>query len=76
MDAVAIKESNNSENGCLITLCYFRNNSPISISNLVMYWTENNLLAGVDSIQSGIKLQYISTPSCLLSKCTIATYEN
>ena len=26
--AVAIKKSNNSESGCLITLCYFQNTFP------------------------------------------------
>ena len=31
LDAVSIKESKYSEAGCLITIYYFRNNSPISI---------------------------------------------
>ena len=59
MDAVATKESNNNEAGCIITLCYFRNTSPISISNLVLYWAGNNILDGVNLIQSVINLQYI-----------------
>ena len=34
----------------MITLCYFRNTFPSSISNLVLYWAGNNILAGVGSI--------------------------
>ena len=70
-----IKEYNNSEAGCLITLCYFRNTSPIIISNLVLYWAGNNILAGVYSIQSEIKLKWIPTPSYLQGKWKISTYE-
>ena len=40
-----------------------------------MYWAVNNILAVVYSIQSVINLQYIPTPSRLLSKWTISTYE-
>ena len=59
MYTVSAKESNNSDSVCLITLCYFRNTSPNSISNLVMYWAGNNILSGVDLIQPGINLQWI-----------------
>ena len=52
MYVVEIKESKYSEAGCLITLYYFKNNSPNIISNLVMYWSGNIILSGVDSIQS------------------------
>ena len=51
MDEVSIKESKYSESSCLIILCYFRNTSPDINSNLVMYWSGNNILLGVDSIQ-------------------------
>ena len=61
LDAVGIKESNNNWAGCLINICYFRNTSPSSISNLVLYWVGNYITSGVDSIQSGINLQWIST---------------
>ena len=57
MDAVEIKESKYIEAGFLITIFYFRNNSPSIISNLVLYWAGNNILDGVNSIQSGISLQ-------------------
>ena len=59
--AVAIKEFKYSESSCVITLCYFRNNYPSSISNLVLYWAVNNIINGVDLIQWGINLQYIIT---------------
>ena len=57
MDAVAIKESKYIEDGFLITLCYFRNTSPSSILNLVLYGAGNNILDGVNLIRSGINLQ-------------------
>ena len=56
-----LKKKKTSEACCLITPYNFRNTSPNSIPNLVPYWTENNILAWVDSIQSGINLQYIPT---------------
>ena len=52
LDAVAIKESKYSEIGCLITLGYFWNTYPISISNFVHYWAVNNILNWVNLIQS------------------------
>ena len=61
MYTVSIKEYNNSESGCLITLCYFQNTFASIISNLVHYWAGNNILAGVDLIQSGFNLQWIPT---------------
>ena len=60
--------------GCLITLCYFQNTSPSIISNLVLYWGENNILDRVNLIQSGINLKYITKPSRIQSKETITTY--
>ena len=60
-DAVAIKESKYSEAGCLITLCYFQNNSPGSIFSLVCYWAVNSILYRVNLIHSGINLQCIKT---------------
>ena len=57
MDTVSIKEYNNSEAGCLINLCYFRNTSQSSISSLVLYREGNNTIFGVDSIRLGINLQ-------------------
>ena len=74
LDAVSIKESNNSEAGCLITLFYFRNTSPMCISNLLLYWSGYNIMDVVNSIQSVISLQWILTPSCLWIKWTISTY--
>ena len=71
-----MKEYKYSEAGCLIYLCYFQNTSPSSISDLVCYWVRNNIMAGVNSIQLGINLQWISTPSCLQINCTIAAYYN
>ena len=50
MYVVAIKESKYSGAGCLITPCYFGNDSPSIISDLVMYWPYNNILDGVDYI--------------------------
>ena len=47
-EAVSIKEYKYSKTGSLITLGYFRNNSPSSISSLVFYWAGNNTLYGVD----------------------------
>ena len=75
MDAVKIKESNNSEAGCLINPCCVFNNSPSSISNLFLYWAGNNIMDIVYLIQLGINLQYIPTPFHIQSNCTIATYE-
>ena len=75
MDAVSIKEYNNSEYGCLITLWYFINTSPISILNLVLYWVLNNICYGVDLIQPGINLQWIPTPSGHQSNSEIHIYE-
>ena len=75
LDSVAIKESNNSEAGWLITLCYFINSSPSSISNLVLYWAGNNIMDGVILIQSGINLQWIPTISNLWINLAIATYK-
>ena len=63
-------QSNNIINSVdifLITLCYFRNHSPSSILNLVLYWAGNNIMVGVDSIQSGIKLQWIPTKNTSLN---------
>ena len=40
--------------------CYFRNTYPSSISNLVLYWSGNNILSRVNLIQLGINLQYIT----------------
>ena len=56
MDKVEIKESKYSETCCLINLSYFRNDSPSSISNLVLYYVVKNIMYGVDSIQTGINL--------------------
>ena len=55
-DAVVIKEFKYSDYGCLITLCYFRNNSPRSISSLFRYWVINNILYGVNLVHWGINL--------------------
>ena len=44
----------------MFNLCYFRNTSTSSISSLVRYWVENSILAGVYSIRSGMKLQWIT----------------
>ena len=55
-DAAAIKEYKYSEAGFLITLCYLRNTSTISILGLVCYWAVNINLAGVYFIHSGINL--------------------
>ena len=73
-DAVSTKESSNSEDGCLINLCYFRNTPPSNISNLVRYWAVNNILYGVNLIHSGTKLQWITTPYHIWSKWKISTY--
>ena len=70
-----MKESNSSESGCLINLFYSKNTSPISISNLVMYWVINHSLDGVNSVQPGINLQWIPIPSRIQSKWEIDTYE-
>ena len=59
MDAVAIKQSNNSDDFCLVTICYFRNTFPGSIFSLVLYLAGNNILDGIDLIQLGIDLQWI-----------------
>ena len=59
MYVVSIKEYNNSKAGLLITLLYFIKNSPISIYNLVSYWSGNKILSRVDSIQSVINLHII-----------------
>ena len=56
----AEKEYKYIETGFLITLCYFINTSPSSISDLVCYQAVNNILSGMDVIQSGINLQWIS----------------
>ena len=64
----------NSEVGCLITPCYFRNDSPIIIYNLVLYWAGTSSLDGVDSIQSIINLYWISTPFYIPGKWKISTY--
>ena len=71
----SIEESNNSESGCLISLFCFRNTSPISISNLVLYYVGNKILDGVDSIKSGINLQWIPTPPHPRSKWKITVYK-
>ena len=54
---ISIKESKYNEAGYLFDLFYFWNTSPGIILNLVHYWTGNNIMAGVDSIHSGINLQ-------------------
>ena len=74
MYVVEIKESKYSEAGCLITLYYFKNNSPNIISNLVFNWAGNNILSEVYSVSLGINLQWIPTPYCLQSTSTICTY--
>ena len=61
LGAVAIEEYNNGEAGCLITICYFRNKSPSIISNLVLYWVVNNIMDGVNLIQPGINLHWVTT---------------
>ena len=75
LDAFGIKKYNKSDASFLINICYYKNTSS-SIYNLVLYWAGNNILSGAYLIQSGINLQCIPTPSCIQSKCTIATYEN
>ena len=69
--AVAIKKSNNSESGCLITLYYFGYTYPSSISNLVLYWAGNNILDGVNSIHLGTNLQWIHTRYILFCKYVV-----
>ena len=57
MDTFSIKESNNNDYVCLITLLYFQNTYPSSMLNLVLYLAGSNILHGVKYIQLGIKLQ-------------------
>ena len=73
MDVVSTIESKQNESVCLISICYFRNASPISIYNLVLYWTGNNILARVSSIQSVINLHYIPKKYPHLCLTKIAT---
>ena len=74
MDPVTIKYYNNIDSGCLIIPCYFRNTYSSRISNLVLYGAGNNILNGVNFIQSGINLQYIPTHSSIISEWKISAY--
>ena len=58
--------------------CYFPSPRLLGItyiSNLVLYWVGNNILAGLYLIQFWINLYWIPTPSHFQSKFTVATYE-
>ena len=74
MDATETKEFKYSKAGILITLCYFQNTSPSGIQNLVHYRAVKNIMAGVHSINPGINLQWVPTPSHILSEWKISTY--